>query len=93
MPNGTRWTLTEKMLHNSLKEITNQRDNSVHMPRLVKLPDKYIDGLTFGWMWYIFLMAISILFKDAIGLLVFISYVFFSWRHKKIKKEGTHVEW
>ena len=55
--------------------------------------DSQIDGLFLGWMWYIFLMLISIVFKEALGLWIFISIVFFKWRSDKIKKEGTYIEW
>lgn len=72
---------------------TNKIDKSVRMPIIKKRKDFEINGLFIGWIWYIFLMLISIIFKDAIGLWIIISIVFFSWRSKKIKEEGTYVEW
>lgn len=73
--------------------VTNKVDEKAHMPRLITAKDSHINGLALGWLWYIFLMVIATIFKDNIGLWVLISIAFFSWRHKKIKKEGTYVEW
>lgn len=73
--------------------ITDRVDNSVHMPVVKTMKDREVDGLFIGWVWYIFLMLVSAIFNDAIGLWIFISVVFFSWRSKKIKEEGTYIEW
>ena len=73
--------------------VTNKQDDSVHMPIVRQRRDCDINGLFLGWIWYIFLMLVSILFKDVIGLWIFISIVFFKWRSEKIKKEGTYIEW
>lgn len=58
-----------------------------------KLKDTQIDGLTLAWMWYIFLMAISLIFNARLGLWILISVIFFSYRSNKIKKEGSYYEW
>ena len=73
--------------------ITGEKNYIASAPTEQKMKDSEIDGLFIGWVWYIFLMAISSIFKDAIGLWVLISVVFFSWRANKIKKEGTYIEW
>lgn len=78
---------------NTIISITDKTDNNVSGPVTKKLKDRDINGLFLGWLWYIFLMAISTIFKDAIGLWIFISVVFFNWRSKKIKEEGTYIEW
>lgn len=83
----------ESVLNKNLVSITDKIDTSVHSPAEKKMKDTQIDGLFLGWMWYIFLMIISVIFKDAIGLWILWSVVFFSWRKKKIKKEGTYIEW
>ena len=49
----------------------------------VPIKDSQIDGMALGWMWYVFLMAISTIFHDRIGLWILISVVFFSWRAAK----------
>lgn len=73
--------------------ITNAVNNEAYTPQTKHLKDSDINGLPLGWLWYIFLMAIATIFKENIGLWIFISVVFFNWRSKKIKKEGTYIEW
>ena len=90
---GSFWFINANDFNNRLVEITNEVDRSVHMPIIRKKHDMEIDGLFLGWMWYVFLMAISTIFYDRIGLWIFISIVFFSWRAKKLKEEGAYIEW
>ena len=78
---------------NAFVSVTNKRDNSAHMPVVKQKRDLNIDGLFIGWVWYIFLMLISCIFKDVIGLWILISFVFFIWRSIKIKEEGKYIEW
>lgn len=82
-----------KYFYDHFITVTNKIDPSARMPISKQMKDSKVDGLFLGWIWYIFLMTISVIFKDVIGLWVFISIIFFSWRHKKIKKEGTYIEW
>ena len=89
---GERWTPID-MFKNEVMCITGAVDNATEMPRQKRMRDRDIDGMALGWLWYIFLMAISTIFKDAIGLWILISVVFFSWRANKIQKEGTYIEW
>lgn len=44
------------------------------------------DELIIGWMWYVFLMAITTIFNWNIGLWVLTTIVFVRWRKKKIKE-------
>lgn len=88
-----RWWINADDFRKRIVDITNKVDPSVRMPVTKTMKDSEIDGLFIGWLWYIFLMAISTIFKDAIGLWIFISVVFFNWRAKKIKEEGTYIEW
>ena len=89
---GMRQSLHDDFVKNFVS-VTNKRDESVRGPVEVRKKDFEIKGLFLGWVWYIFLMGISTIFKDAIGLWILISVVFFSWRSKKIKEEGTYIEW
>ena len=73
--------------------ITDKRNDKVHMPVKIALTDRDIENLPLGWLWYVVLMAIATIFKGNIILWIFISYVFFNWRKKKIEKEGTYIEW
>lgn len=47
-----------------------------------------IDGMLIAWMWYIFIMLVSIIFKECIGVWIFASVVFFNYRKKKLKERG-----
>ena len=87
------WFIHADDFRKRIVEITDKVDSSVHMPVTKTMKDTEIGCLFIGWLWYIFLMAISTIFKNAIGLWCFISWVFFTWRAKKIKEEGTYIEW
>lgn len=47
-----------KQFEELLVEVTDKRNNKVHMPVVKTLKDSQIEGLFLGWMWYIFLMAV-----------------------------------
>ena len=47
-----------------------------------------IDGLLIAWMWYVFIMAIAVIFYDRIGIWILASVIFFNYRKKKLKEEG-----
>lgn len=90
---GAMWFISEKDFQKKIVKITNKVDSSVHMPVNKTKKDTEIDGLFLGWLWYIFLMVISTIFYARVGLWIFISVVFFDWRARKIKEEGTYIEW
>ena len=90
---GTIWFITENDFQKKIVEITNKVDPSIRMPIAKIRKDTEIDGLFLGWLWYIFLMSISTIFYARIWLWILISVVFFDWRSKKIKEEGTYIEW
>ena len=73
--------------------VTYKVNENVRMPNVKTKKDIEIPGLFIGWVWYIFLMAVSCIFNGAIILWILISVIFFVWRANKIKKEGTYVEW
>ena len=73
--------------------VTNEVNTNIQMPVQRKTSEFEIDGLFFGWMWYICLMALSCIFYYQILWWIFITVVFFKWRSKKIKKEGICNEW
>ena len=83
----------DKIFWNTFIAVTDKINSAAHPPVTCVKRDRDISGLFIGWVWYVFLMAISTIFKDAIGLWIFISIVFFNWRSKKIKEEGTYIEW
>lgn len=47
-----------------------------------------IDGLLFAWIWYIIIMAAAIIFHDRILIWCATSFIFFSYRNKKLKEAG-----
>lgn len=47
-----------------------------------------IDGLLIAWIWYVFIMAIGVIFYDRIGIWILASVVFFNYRNKKLKEAG-----
>ena len=47
-----------------------------------------IDGLLIAWIWYVFIMAVAVIFYDRIGIWILTSIVFFSYRNKKLKEAG-----
>ena len=87
------WFINADAFRNMIVKVTDKVNFSVRTPITHKKSEMEIDGLFLGWVWYIFLMAISTLFYDRIGLWILISVVFFNWRNKKIKEEGTYIEW
>lgn len=91
--NNKTCRMTESVFKNSFIRATGNVVMNQNIPTEKQRKDFDIDGLFLGWVWYIFLMVISIVFKDVIALWIVISIVFFSWRAKKIKKEGMYVEW
>ena len=84
---------TDNMFWSNFVSLTNRVNLNTHVPTLKKRKELDIDGMSIGWTWYIVLMLISSIFKDAVGLWAVISIVFFTWRHEKINKEGTYIEW
>ena len=83
----------QERFYNCIVRVTNNVDNNVHFPETKTLPDKCINGLLLGWLWYIFLMVIATIFKGNVILWIIISCVFFDWRKKKVEKEGHYIEW
>ncbi len=81
-----KYYASEANFNNAFIRIIGTIDNNVYIPTLVTEKDFEIDGMFIGWIWYIFLMLVSFIFKDAIGLWILISIIFFSWRYTKKQK-------
>lgn len=73
--------------------VTNKVSYTTTMPVSKTKKGTDVGGLFLGWIWYVVLMAVSVIFNEAIWLWILISIVFFGWRSKKIKEEGTYIEW
>ena len=90
---GRKFFWSQELFYRDIVEVTNVVNDTIHMPQTKTLADSQISGMSLGWLWYIFLMAIATIFKDNIGLWLLITAVFFNWRCNKKKKEGTYIEW
>lgn len=47
-----------------------------------------INGMLLAWMWYVFIMFISVLFYDRIWIWIFTSIIFWNYRDKQLRKVG-----
>ena len=47
-----------------------------------------IEGMPLAWLWYIFLMGITLIFNGALVYWTIISVIFFTHRNKKLKEAG-----
>ena len=47
-----------------------------------------IDSLLIAWIWYIFVIAVAVIFYDRIVIWVLASVVFFNYRNQKLKEAG-----
>lgn len=72
--------------------VTGKVEPAIHPPVEKKLKDSQIPKLFFGWCWYIFIMLLLFIFKEAIFGWIISSIVFFSWRSDVIEKEGYYIE-
>lgn len=53
-----------------------------------RVDQKYIEGIVSAWIWYILAMFVAIFAKDPVNIIaswVLSTFIFFRWRHKKIK--------
>lgn len=91
--NGKSYSMNSKHFWNGFVTVTNKFDVKEQGAVLIRKKEFDIPGMMLGWMWYIFLMLLSSIFKDAIGLWIVFSVGFFSWRSQKIKDEGTYYKW
>lgn len=91
-------TYTKERFYNNLIEVVGEFDfESIKDPldrwkidtRAPTLRDELnADGMIIGWAWYIFVMVISTLFYDRIGMWIFASIVFFKYRRNKLREAG-----
>lgn len=77
----------------NLIKILDKHDPNVQMPRIEHCRDTEINGLFIGWLIYVFLAFLCIIAKNGLLYLIFLSVLFFAWRAKKIKEEGTYIVW
>lgn len=69
--------------------IDNSKVNVSKTPKPHTFTDELnIDGLLIAWIWYIFIMAVGVIFYDRIAIWIFASVVFFNYRNNKLKEAG-----
>lgn len=67
----------------------NSRSSLNKAPKKITFKNELnIDGLLIAWIWYVFIMAIAIIFNDCIGIWILASVVFFNYRNKKLREAG-----
>lgn len=47
-----------------------------------------IDGLLIAWIWYVFVMAVAVIFYDRIAIWIVASIIFINYRKNKLKEAG-----
>lgn len=53
-----------------------------------RVDPKYVEGIVSAWIWYILIMFFAVFLKnigDIITVWLLTTFIFFSWRHRKIK--------
>lgn len=93
MKDNQTWHVSAKQFEKWIVSTTDEVDKSVRIPQVKYLKDSQVIGMPVGWLWYIVLMLFGVIVKGCIIWWIFISVVFFSWRRKKMNKEGTYIEW
>ena len=67
----------DKVLQANVVEYNDNKENIQH-----------IEGIVSAWIWYILIMFFALFFKgvgNVIMTWLFATFIFFSWRHRKIK--------
>ena len=81
------YTSTE--FYNKLIEVTNKTDDEyisfINKRFNVRKKELSNDGMLIAWIWYVFIMAIAIIFKDMVSIWILASIIFFSYRKNKLK--------
>lgn len=95
---GTMYEISGHDFRDKLKEVKDEicvpiRDSYIKSTngynRAPTLKEELVDdNLLIAWIWYIFIMAVAIIFKDRIGIWILASYVFFKYRRKKLRERG-----
>ena len=90
---GKEYKYDEKYFNDNFIGIYDPNSNNVSVQKQSEKSYTFsdelnIDGLLIAWAWYIFIMAVGIIFYDRIGIWVLASVIFFNYRNKKLKEAG-----
>jgi hypothetical protein len=95
---GCTYYYPQKIFYDMLIDVTNDTKeiyrqqfprNTIQKNKKHSLRDELsIDSLLIAWIWYIFIMSISVIFVDCIVVWVCASIIFFAYRNKKLREVG-----
>ena len=90
---GKKYAYTEDLFYKNLCNKGNPRaptekSYNVKNKQYTFIDELNIDGLLIAWIWYIFIMAVGVIFYDRIGIWILASVIFFNYRKRKLKEEG-----
>ena len=84
--NGQTYCYNKICFSRTMRE---EKEIKVSTKKQATLKDELnIDGLFIAWMWYVFIMALSIIFYDRIAIWIIASLIFFNYRKNKLKEAG-----
>lgn len=72
---------------------TGKVDSSINVPQTQQLKDHQVPMVLIGWGWYIAIMLLFAISKLLIPGWVITSIIFFKWRKKVMREEGSYVKW
>jgi hypothetical protein len=86
---GEEYVYEEKLFYKKLcSGISPRAPTSTNCKEYTFTNELNVDGLFIAWIWYIFIMAIAIIFYDRIAIWILASVIFFGYRNKKLKEAG-----
>ena len=83
--NWNVYKLSEKQIRIYIKDILKEGQTEF---KNENIDPQYIDGIISAWIWYILIMFFAVFLRDVqniIAVWLVATFIFFSWRHKKIK--------
>lgn len=86
---GKEYSYTENLFYKNMCSTTSPRAPDANANNKRTCSDELnIDGLLIAWIWYVFIMAVGVIFYDRIGIWILASVIFFNYRNKKLKEAG-----
>lgn len=87
---GKEYNYTENLFYRNMYNVASPRAPAanVNNNKHTFSDELNIDGLLIAWIWYVFIMLVSIVFHDRIGIWILASIIFFNYRSKKLKEAG-----
>ena len=87
---GKEYSYAEDLFYRNICNTVNPRAPAVNTKNDTHTFEKElnIDALFIAWVWYVFVMAVGVIFHDRIGIWALASVLFFTYRNKKLKEAG-----